>query len=130
MRFFSRSTCPVLKIGTINSTVCHHLHHETGSFYRDSQVTTSFTQGARGAIYLITETDAASTTVRLEAAVDGKGLLLIDVDTRKPGIQRAMRHEIMPAELIAAIRAHGAELPGEHYADALIAAENRPFIPR
>ena len=70
----------------------------------------------------MTETDSATLTVRrtvrLEAAVDGKSLLLIDVDTRKPGIQREVRYEITPAELIAAIRAHGAELPGENHADA------------
>jgi len=29
-----------------------------------------------------------------------------------------VRYEITPAELIAAIRAHGAELPGENHADA------------
>jgi hypothetical protein len=47
-------------------------------------------------------------TVRLESAPDGKNLLLIDVDQRKPGIQREVRYEITPAELIAAIRAHAA----------------------
>ena len=40
-------------------------------------------------------------------------VLLIDVDQRKPGIHREIRYEITAAELIAAIRAHGAELPGE-----------------
>jgi Mrp family chromosome partitioning ATPase len=57
-------------------------------------MTTSSTQGTHGAIHLMTENDAATATmrrtVRLEAAVDGKSLLLIDVDTRKPGIQRAV----------------------------------------
>jgi hypothetical protein len=85
-------------------------------------MTTSSTKGAHGAVYLMTETDAAAATVRrtvrLEAAADGKSLLLIDVDTRKPGIHREVRYEITPAELIAAIRAHGAELPGENHADA------------
>jgi Mrp family chromosome partitioning ATPase len=84
-------------------------------------MTTFSTQGTHGALHLMTETDAATAavrrTVRLEAALDGKSVLLIDVDTRKPGIQRAVRYEITPAELIAAIRAHGAELPGEHHAD-------------
>jgi hypothetical protein len=37
------------------------------------------------------------------------------VDERKPGIHREVRYEITPAELIAAIRAHGAELPGEQH---------------
>ena len=85
-------------------------------------MTTSSTKGAHGVIHLMTETDAANSTVRrtvrLEAAVEGKSLLPIDVDTRKPGIQREVRYEITPAELIAVIRAHGAELPGEHHADA------------
>jgi hypothetical protein len=69
----------------------------------------------------MTEADAATSTVRrtvrLEAAPDGKSLLLVDVDQRKLGIQREVRYEITPAELIAAIRAHGAELPGENDAD-------------
>jgi hypothetical protein len=43
---------------------------------------------------------------------------LIDVDQRKPGTQREVRYEITPAELIAAIRAHGAELPGESHGEA------------
>jgi Mrp family chromosome partitioning ATPase len=55
---------------------------------------------------------------RLEAASDGKSLLLIDIDVRKPGLHREVRYEITPAELIAAIRAHGAELPGENRVDA------------
>jgi hypothetical protein len=51
--------------------------------------------------------------LRLEAAADGKAVLLIDVDQRKPDIHREIRYEITAAELIAAIRAHGAELHGE-----------------
>ena len=43
-------------------------------------------------------------TVRLEASADGKSLLLVNVDGRKPGIHREVRYEITPAELIAAIR--------------------------
>jgi hypothetical protein len=31
---------------------------------------------------------------------------------------REVRYEITPAELIAAIRAHGAELPGESHGEA------------
>ncbi|MBB5429763.1 hypothetical protein OKW33_006371 [Paraburkholderia atlantica] len=75
--------------------------------------------GAHGAVHLLTDSDALTAsvrrTVRLEAAPDGKSLVLIDVDQRKPGTQREVRYEITPAELIAAIRAHGAELPGESH---------------
>jgi Mrp family chromosome partitioning ATPase len=82
--------------------------------------------GAHGAVQLLTDRDALTAsvrrTVRLEAASDGKSLLLIDVDTRKPGIHREVRYEITPAELIAVIRAQGtelrADLPGERHADA------------
>jgi hypothetical protein len=78
--------------------------------------------GAHGTVHLSTDSDALTAsvrrTVRLEATPDGKSLLLIDVDSRKPGVQREVRYEITPAELIAAIRAHGAELPGENHAEA------------
>ena len=47
-----------------------------------------------------------------------RSLVLIDVDQRKPGTRREVRYEITPAELIAAIRAHGAELPtGESHGE-------------
>jgi hypothetical protein len=78
------------------------------------------TTGSSGAMTLLTEFDDASgrpaRSLRLEATADGKSILLIDVDERKPGIHREVRYEITPAELIAAIRANGAELPGEHHA--------------
>jgi hypothetical protein len=78
--------------------------------------------GAHGTVHLLTDSDALTAsvrrTVRLEATPDGKSLLLIGVDSRKPGIHREVRYEITPAELIAAIRAHGAELPGENHPDA------------
>jgi hypothetical protein len=78
--------------------------------------------GAHGAVHLLTdggpEPVSVRRTVRLEAASDGKSLLLIDIDVRKPGLHREVRYEITPAELIAAIRAHGAELPGENRVDA------------
>ncbi|MFL9934945.1 hypothetical protein P0D88_38760 [Paraburkholderia sp. RL18-103-BIB-C] len=78
--------------------------------------------GAHGTVHLLTYSDALTAsvrrTMRLEATPDGKSLLLIDVDTRKPGIHREVRYEITPAELIAAIRALGAELPGENHPDA------------
>jgi hypothetical protein len=74
---------------------------------------------ATGAMTLLTEYDDASgqevRSLRLEPAADGKAVLLIEIDERKPGIHREVRYEITPAELIAAIRAHGAELPGEQH---------------
>ncbi len=77
------------------------------------------TIGASGAMTLLTESDPDSgrdlRSLRLEAAADGKSVLLIEVDARKPGIHREVRYEITPAELIAAIRSHGAELPGESH---------------
>jgi hypothetical protein len=73
-----------------------------------------------GAMTLLTEIDEPSgrevRSLRLEAAEDGKSILLIDIDERKPGIHREVRYEITAAELIAAIRAHGAELSGEQHA--------------
>jgi hypothetical protein len=73
-----------------------------------------------GAMALLTENDEASgrevRSLRLEASEDGKSILLIEVDNRKPGIHREIRYEITAAELIAAIRAHGAELSGEQHA--------------
>jgi Mrp family chromosome partitioning ATPase len=72
-----------------------------------------------GAITLLTEYDESGNqevrSLRLEPAADGKAVLLIEIDERKPGIHREVRYEITPAELIAAIRAHGAELPGEQH---------------
>jgi hypothetical protein len=73
-----------------------------------------------GAMTLLTEIDEPSgrevRSLRLEAAEDGKSILLIEIDERKPGIHREVRYEITAAELIAAIRAHGAELSGEQHA--------------
>ncbi|RKP46400.1 hypothetical protein [Trinickia fusca] len=78
------------------------------------------TTRSSGAMTLLTEIDDASgrevRSLRLETTEDGKSILLIEVDERKPGIHREVRYEITPAELIAAIRAHGAELPGEQHA--------------
>jgi Mrp family chromosome partitioning ATPase len=72
-----------------------------------------------GAMMLLTEYDESGAqevrSLRLEPAADGKAVLLIEIDERKPGIHREVRYEITPAELIAAIRAHGAELPGEQH---------------
>jgi hypothetical protein len=70
--------------------------------------------GAHGALQLLTETDPASEmirrAVRLEAAPDGRGVLLVDTDARRSGLQREVRYEITPAELIAVIRAQGADV--------------------
>lgn len=78
------------------------------------------TTRSSGAMTLLTEIDEPSgrevRSLRLEAAEDGKSILLIEIDERKPGIHREVRYEITPAELIAAIRAHGAELSGEQHA--------------
>lgn len=83
------------------------------------------TTGASGAMALLSELDSADgrelRSLRLEATDDGKSVLLIEVDERKPGIHREVRYEITPAELIAAIRSHGAELPGESHVAATFA---------
>ncbi len=75
--------------------------------------------GAVGNMTLMTENDETTgeelRLVRLQATEDGKAVVLVDVHHRKPGIHRDVRHEITAAELIAAIRAHGAELPGEQH---------------
>ncbi|KMY86566.1 ATPase involved in chromosome partitioning [Candidatus Paraburkholderia calva] len=54
-------------------------------------------------------------SVSLKASDDGKTVLLIEVNERKVGIQREYRFEITTGELIALVRAHGAELPGENH---------------
>jgi len=56
--------------------------------------------------------------LRLSASEDGKSVRLIETDARKIGIQREYRFEITTGELIALIRAHGAELPGENHVSA------------
>lgn len=70
--------------------------------------------GAVGAMSLLSETlddgVAPCRQVRLQTSRDGKTIVMIDVDQRKAGVLRAVCYEITPAELIAAIRAHGAEL--------------------
>ncbi|OTP74133.1 hypothetical protein [Caballeronia sordidicola] len=74
--------------------------------------------GAFGAMHLLAEygeEEKLLRSVRLEAATDTRCVVLMDRDLRKPGIQREIRYEITPAELIALIRAHGAELPGENH---------------
>ncbi|PLZ00919.1 hypothetical protein CY652_18915 [Burkholderia sp. WAC0059] len=77
------------------------------------------TTGSSGTMTLLTEHDDATgrelRSLRLESTADGKSILLIEIDERKPGIHREVRYEITPAELIAAIRAQGAELPGESH---------------
>jgi hypothetical protein len=81
-------------------------------------------RGAFGATALITEYDAAGNRIRwlrLESATDGRAVVLVEVDERKPGIHREMRYEITPSELIAVIRAHGVALPAKPHADTAIA---------
>jgi hypothetical protein len=90
-----------------------------GSINNGTRTTSMRTTGSSGSMALLTEFDDATArelrSLRLESTEDGKGILLIEVDERKPGIHREVRYEITPAELIAAIRAHGAELPGEQH---------------
>ena len=70
--------------------------------------------GATGAMSLLFEQIADGVTpcrqVRLQPSQDGKTIVMIDLDRRKPGVLRSVCYEITPAELMAAIRAHGAEL--------------------
>jgi hypothetical protein len=90
-----------------------------GSTTNATRTTSMRITGSSGSMALLTEYDDATSrelrSLRLESTEDGKGILLIEVDERKPGIHREVRYEITPAELIAAIRAHGAELPGEKH---------------
>jgi hypothetical protein len=90
-----------------------------GSINNGTRTTSMRITGSSGSMALLTEYDDATArelrTLRLESTEDGKGILLVEVDERKPGIHREVRYEITPAELIAAIRAHGAELPGEQH---------------
>ncbi|HEX7911979.1 MAG TPA: hypothetical protein VF534_28340 [Paraburkholderia sp.] len=75
--------------------------------------------GASGTMGLLTqhETDTGRLcrSLSLEASDDGKTVVLVEVDERKVGIQREYRFETSTGELIALIRAHGAELPGENH---------------
>ncbi len=66
------------------------------------------------------ETQRAVRSVGLSASADGKSVILAEIDARKVGGQREHRYEITTGELIALIRAHGAELPGESHVDALV----------
>jgi hypothetical protein len=80
--------------------------------------------GAAGEMALLTQHDENQRLVRsmtLSASTDGKSVVLSEIDARKVGIQREHRYEITTGELIALIRAHGAELPGESHADAPVA---------
>src|SRR3569623_113102 len=86
---------------------------DNGSINNGLRTTSMRTTGSSGSMALLSEYDDATgrelRSLRLESTEDGKGILLIEVDERKPGIHREVRYEITPAELIAAIRAHGAE---------------------
>jgi hypothetical protein len=76
-------------------------------------------KGAVGEMGLLTQHDSENgrlcRSLHLRASEDGKSVLLIDIDERKVGIQREYRFEITTGDLIALIRAHGAELPGENH---------------
>jgi hypothetical protein len=75
--------------------------------------------GASGQMGLLTQHDAETGRLcrshTLQASPDGKSVILVEVDERKVGIQREYRFEVTTGELIALIRAHGAELPGENH---------------
>ena len=94
-------------------------HHPVPDFaMTPTRLAKTVTTGALGALHLLAEYDDQDTvlrSVRLEATDDSRSVALIDRDMRKPGTQREVRYEITPAELIAVIRAHGAELPGENH---------------
>jgi hypothetical protein len=81
--------------------------------------------GAVGEMALLAQHDPENQrlirSVSLSASTDGKSVLLSEIDARKVGIQREHRYEITTGELIALIRAHGAELPGESHVDAPVA---------
>ncbi|VVD31175.1 hypothetical protein [Paraburkholderia dioscoreae] len=62
-----------------------------------------------------TETGRLCRSVHLQASGDGKSVLLVEIDERKVGLRREYRFEITTGELIALIRAQGAELPGENH---------------
>jgi len=74
--------------------------------------------GAAGEMSLLThhdvETGRLCRSLTLRASMDGKSVVLMELDERKVGIQREYRYEITTGELIALIRAHGAELLGEN----------------
>jgi hypothetical protein len=79
-------------------------------------------KGASGDMNLLTQHDAETgrlcRSLQLSASEDGKSVFLIETDERKVGIQREYRFEITTGELIALVRAHGAELPGENHGRA------------
>lgn len=76
-------------------------------------------KGASGEMELLTQHEAETghlcRALRMEASTDGKSVVLVEIDERKVGIQREYRFEVATGELIALIRAHGAELPGENH---------------
>jgi hypothetical protein len=79
-------------------------------------------KGASGEMSLLTQHDSETgrlcRSLQLSASEDGKSVLLIETDERKVGTQREYRFEITTGELIALVRAHGAELPGENHVRA------------
>ncbi|MGF6971001.1 UDP-glucose 6-dehydrogenase [Paraburkholderia sp. WC7.3g] len=79
-------------------------------------------KGAVGGMGLLTQHETESgrlfRSLCLSASEDGKSVVLIDIDERKVGVQREYRFEITTGELIALIRAHGAELTGENHGNA------------
>ncbi|MCX4145197.1 MULTISPECIES: hypothetical protein [Paraburkholderia] len=62
---------------------------------------------AAGTMTLMSETEAPSEreirALRLEASIDGKAVVLTDIDRRTPGIRREVRYQMTVTEFIAAI---------------------------
>ncbi|KAE8759149.1 hypothetical protein FSO04_14440 [Paraburkholderia madseniana] len=55
---------------------------------------------------LMSETEAPSEreirALRLEASIDGKAVVLTDIDRRTPGVRREVRYQMTVTEFIAA----------------------------
>ena len=79
-------------------------------------------KGAVGQMELLTQHEATTgrlcRSVNLSVSADGKSVLLVESDERKVGIHREHRFEITIGELIALVRAQGAELRGENHVRA------------
>lgn len=75
-------------------------------------------KGAAGEMSLLMQhevkTGRLCRSLTLRASEDGRSVQLIECDERKAGTQREYRFEITTGELIALIRSHGAEVPGEN----------------
>lgn len=68
---------------------------------------------AAGTMTLMSETETPSEreirALRLEASIDGKAVVLTDIDRRTPGIRREVRYQMTVTEFIAAICTQGTQ---------------------